>query len=564
MLARFCLFACLGATAAFTFGACSSDPPTLAAVSQGCSLNSDCTNPLSCTFGRCHSACNASVDCQHGERCIKVTTGICQLDDETHCTYSSDCPAPLKCAVDSQCRVACQTPADCFGYQKCISHVCADPDEVDISTMDLPHTNPHGGWDGTRDDAGVVIPDAGTDVSVGQEASTTMSDASMGISEAGPGGHEAGPSCGDAATGFTGFHPSNLPYPVDVPAGIGVYTYTKLGTACFFDTDVPGWDSSCGTNFAPETAARVVTMTDGSEAAALYATSFKMNAGTGFSITGRRPFILASLGVVDLAGKIDAIASKANNWYGGGAPGPIGVAGPGICPIDVVAGGGRAGGAKYQSGLGGGGGGFCGTGGLGSADPDGGVPPAGGVTYGMPSLIPLVGGSSGGSAERAGAGNHGGGAIQIVSGTSIVINDSCIINMGGGGFVGNSYGIGAGSGGAILLEAPMITVRGVLAANGAGGSGFYGDQQDGLPSDQPAIGSRQDSLGRRGGQGGAGTTAQGGNAQLPTVSIGAGGGGGGVGRIRINTGCGGTLTVSASSVVSPAESTGCFTKGALQ
>jgi hypothetical protein len=145
-----------------------------------------------------------------------------------------------------------------------------------------------------------------------------------------------------------------------------------------------------------------------------------------------------------------------------------------------------------------------------------------------------------------------------------MINDSAIINMGGGGLLGNSFGVGGGSGGAILLEAPTVTVRGVLAANGAGGSGFYGDQQDGLPSDQPAVGARQDTLGRRAGQGAAGAIAQGGNAQLPTNSLSAGGGGGGAGRIRINTGCGGTLTVSASSVVSPAESTGCFTKGGLQ
>jgi hypothetical protein len=182
----------------------------------------------------------------------------------------------------------------------------------------------------------------------------------------------------------------------------------------------------------------------------------------------------------------------------------------------------------------------------------------------MPSLIPLVGGSSGGSGERAGAGNHGGGAIEIVAGTSITIGDSAIINMGGADILGNSYGIGGGSGGAILLEAPTIIVRGVLAANGAGGSGFFGDQQDGLASDQPALGARQDGLGRRGGQGAAGATAQGGNGQVPMNSLSAGGGGGGAGRIRINTGCGGTLTVAASSIISPAESTGCFTKGALQ
>src|SRR5256885_10293812 len=58
-----------------------------------------------------------------------------------------------------------------------------------------------------------------------------------------------------------------------------------------------------------------------------------------------------------------------------------------------------------------------------SAD-DAGPGPAGGAPYGTPSLVPLVGGSSGGSSEGAGKENHGGGAVQIVSGTSILIGDT--------------------------------------------------------------------------------------------------------------------------------------------
>jgi hypothetical protein len=152
--------------------------------------------------------------------------------------------------------------------------------------------------------------------------------------------------------------------------------------------------------------------------------------------------------------------------------------------------------------------------------------------------------------------------LEIVSGTSILIGSTGVINMGGGALKIN-YGSGGGSGGAILLEAPSVTVRGVLAANGGGGTATNaGEAQDGLAGDQPAMGSSQDAT-RRAGNGGAGMLANGGKAEPPLAGLSSGGGGGGVGRIRINTGCGGMATVAMSAVISPAESTGCYTKGML-
>src|SRR3954464_8496267 len=77
---------------------CSSDDPAPAQVAAGCLVNSECTNPLSCTFGRCHAACNETRDCQRGERCLKLGEGnTCQFADEMTCTFTSQCPSPLKC-----------------------------------------------------------------------------------------------------------------------------------------------------------------------------------------------------------------------------------------------------------------------------------------------------------------------------------------------------------------------------------------------------------------------------------------------------------------------------------
>ena len=539
---------------------CSSDsPPPAGARAQGCVLNSDCNDPLSCTFGRCHAACNETKDCQRGERCVKLPTGnVCQFTDEMQCTYTSDCREPLKCAVDSMCRVACETERDCLATQKCVSHVCADGDQIDVRTGDLPHTNPQGGWNGVNDDGGVPPSDAGgsgngdSDVSV-----TPPGDGASGAEVARPA------QCSDAGPALLTFGPSNLPAALTIPDGIADFVYTR--PTCSFDTDMPGWSvANCGTSIGAETRFQVITLSDGREATVLFAQSFTINAGANLTIVGQRPLIIAVNGKAEVNGTLTATFSATNSWYGGGAPGPTSVARVGISPIDTSLGGGRAGGVSHLSGIGAGGGGFCGSGGEGTSADDAGPGPAGGAPYGTASLIPLVGGSSGGSSEGAGKENHGGGAVEIVSGTSILIGDTGVINMGGGAYKAN-YGTGGGSGGAILLEAPSVTVRGVLAANGGAGTATTSEAQDGLASDQPAIGSRQDTAGtRRAGNGGAGAVANGGKAEPPPTGLSSGGGGGGVGRIRINTGCGGTLTVASSAVISPAESTGCYTKGALQ
>src|SRR3954471_13994425 len=126
---------------------CSSDETTVG-LAEGCHINSDCNNPLSCTFGKCHKACESTRDCQSGEHCLKLAEGnVCQQAAETNCTFTSQCPVPLKCAVDSKCRVECQEARDCLAGQTCVSTVCADPEEIDPKTMDLPHSTPDGGGD---------------------------------------------------------------------------------------------------------------------------------------------------------------------------------------------------------------------------------------------------------------------------------------------------------------------------------------------------------------------------------------------------------------------------------
>jgi hypothetical protein len=186
------------------------------------------------------------------------------------------------------------------------------------------------------------------------------------------------------------------------------------------------------------------------------------------------------------------------------------------------------------------------------------------MPYGPPELVPLMGGSSGGATDMFSDTNHGGGAIELVSGTSVTIGADGVINMGGGR---GRYAMGGGSGGGILLEAPTVTVRGVLAANGGGGgTRNYGGMtaQDGQPNNIAAHGDGFDSGSGKssGGFGSAGNMINGGAGSPSTNDY--SGGGGGAGRIRINTGCGGVLNLNSSGLLTPDQTTACYSAGMLK
>jgi hypothetical protein len=99
---------------------------------KSCTLNSECNDPLSCTFGRCHATCAETRDCPLGQRCVKVASGnVCQLPEEKMCPPTRTCTEPLICAGDLQCRGRCATAADCPRGQVCAAGgACAEPGEV--------------------------------------------------------------------------------------------------------------------------------------------------------------------------------------------------------------------------------------------------------------------------------------------------------------------------------------------------------------------------------------------------------------------------------------------------
>jgi hypothetical protein len=122
----------LGGLSVWSCGGSDEEKLKLAKLSEGCSLNSDCNDPLVCTFERCHQACEADRDCPLPQRCVRGTDGrVCQLDDNKDCARDAQCEGDQVCGVDGECRDQCSDDDDCGDDQVCAnSGECAsnDPD----------------------------------------------------------------------------------------------------------------------------------------------------------------------------------------------------------------------------------------------------------------------------------------------------------------------------------------------------------------------------------------------------------------------------------------------------
>lgn len=226
----------------------------------------------------------------------------------------------------------------------------------------------------------------------------------------------------------------------------------------------------------------------------------------------------------EIAGEIDLSGNEEFGGPGGSNGGALsaaaGSSGFGLC---VGTGGGRAGGSgDSRAAAGGGGGGFTGPGGSGGdgqALSNGAIATGGNSANGCGSdnLIPLTSGSGGGSGADANCtgscgwpGGGSGGGLQISAATSITITAGGALTASGSDGVGDasqSGGGGGGSGGAILLEAPTLSILGDITVNGGdggtagagpGGIGANAAQTDGT------VGTSQTDVGEGGSGGGGG------------------------------------------------------------
>ncbi|MBX3208532.1 MAG: hypothetical protein KF764_26100 [Labilithrix sp.] len=359
----------------------------------------------------------------------------------------------------------------------------------------------------------------------------------------------------DAARASLPFTPSNLPPDVSLaPSGDWVFnskTCSGVSGRPVVEVDGTTGTVSCGLNKQEGGYIfKTIKQTDatyGELTTALFITNnLVIEPNTTVYFTGDRPVIIVALGTAKIEGTIRASVHRTHMKVGnaGGFDGTS----------DRSKGNGPGGGGPGLPGSGAGGGGHCGVGG---AD----VSAAGGKSYGSAANVPLLGGSAGGSGAGLPSG-AGGGAVQIVSATSIEVSGLGAISVaGGGGGPGRS---GGGAGGSILLEAPIVSVMGTLAANGGGG-GESGQWNDGSPGSADALLAKGGVASggpahAAGGDGAAGPSIDG----FPGASVSDkhGGGGGGAGRIRINT-TSGSATIGSAAVISPFLTTRCATQGKI-
>jgi hypothetical protein len=265
--------------------------------------------------------------------------------------------------------------------------------------------------------------------------------------------------------------------------------------------------------------------------------SWTVTASASVPVDDSIPAIILVLTTVDVQGTVSVTA-------GGYQAGAI-FRGPGAGQF----------GPNGQNTAGGGGASYCGIGGTGGVA-GATVPPQAGSAYGDAKLNPLLPGSAG--SGTCGPASNGGGALQIVAGTSIAIRQYAVINAGG---FSSSCGNSAGSGGAILLEAPTVTIAGHVVANGGAGSTPSAEGANASTDGNPALGGNAGVDGGLsvGGNGSSLTDVNGGNAVAG--SDGNAGGGGGAGRIRINTMSG--MANVTGGLVSPGLGSACATQGTL-
>jgi hypothetical protein len=304
-------------------------------------------------------------------------------------------------------------------------------------------------------------------------------------------------------------------------------------------------------------ATNLVTQSGGPTLRVLIAKSFTLG---NVRVSGTLPLALVAPGEIKLTGVLDASADAATIGPGALACAGTGAGGAPGAGLWARPPAGNSGG--YPGYLwnvnGSGGGGFGTAGGVGGERTDTSVVGAAGIVNGVATLIPLRGGCPGHS-DNATYRGAGGGAVQLVSNKRVHLVDSGaskgMINVGGGGGHAGDLGrddvssgptvygaAGGGSGGAVLIEAPILTLDAgtALLATGGGGGGYGACSPIANGLDAPASGSTP-----TGGAcpaavtpkstGGNGATTSSGGAGSTNTHGSAGGGGGGLGRIRINT-----------------------------
>ena len=435
------------------------------------------------------------------------------------CEISPDlCPGDSSKVDPGQC--GCGTPdtdADNDGFATCNDACPADPNKVaggvcgcgvaDINTdgdsqldcKETCDTDPNKLAPGV---CGCGVPDTDTD---GDTVADCIDDCPLN-----KGSSNSATGCG------LGFAPTNFDVTKLNPDVAGASTTINCN-AVLDTSSTPSFTTWCSGVTRPQITLHQQTG-GGPELAVVAFHALTISSSRTLTIQGTRPAVFVVFGNATVSGIIDASASGTTAKAGGNFN----------CTANAAADSNLNGGDETG---GGGGGGFGTLGGRGGdGDDSGGA--LGGGTRGTPSLVPLFGGCSGGTAGGCSGRGAGGGALQLsVGGTFTLASSGSLRANGGAGpnTCGGHYfgGGGGGSGGGIRVEAGSLSISGSVQANGAKG----GDSKYNL------------NVTTTGGAGATNSSTNGGDGVNRNVAIfGGAGGGGGYGRVVLcnrtdNSGC---------------------------
>ncbi|MBK7195077.1 MAG: hypothetical protein IPH80_21560 [Myxococcales bacterium] len=310
--------------------------------------------------------------------------------------------------------------------------------------------------------------------------------------------------------------------------GVDVDLTTSNGSVISLDTNASGTEvelaDAVGNTF--RVPVEVITQAGGPEILVLKVRTLTIRGPARVVATGARALAVAAAFDIVVEGRLDASAAAS----------AAGATGTGTCvaPSALIASGG--GGNRYA--------------GSNSSHGD-----LGGQAQPGPQPI-LIGGCAGGAIGVT-AGGAPGGAIQLVSRTQIAITSGGVLSVAGGGgraFAAPEDGLnratGGGSGGQIVLEAPVIQIAPTAYVVGRGGSGAAAKsgqtslRMDGVAGDADVTSATVPGPTCTGcGFGGDGGLVGAPPGQGSQGSTGMGGGGGSVGRA--------TLTARTSTVTPP-------------
>jgi hypothetical protein len=308
---------------------------------------------------------------------------------------------------------------------------------------------------------------------------------------------------------------------------------------------VPGFVNLCGQapagnfiiastqiNTDADVRCKTVTQKGGLDVCLLYFTDVEIQAGGVLFAHGYRPLVLAATGTMKIAGTIDVSSLRSRAMMPGAGSNPLAA---GLCtfnaePVQSNGGGGGGAGGTFAA--------LGGAGGMGNLDGTDGSPAdrAGGVPGDSFASLPVLRGGCNG--QKGGAGNPvtgggpsgiGGGGVYLTAAVLQIPVTGSVLAGGSGAFIATGFNEGAGgggSGGAIVIESPMIAISGKLISTGGGGGKAANGNTDGAAG-QDGVGSTAAPGGTGGGSGGNGGNGGTDGMGAPGMSANGGGGGGG-------------------------------------